>query len=69
MERSEIIKELCVTALDDPETGWLSDLASKGLEWDEFNEVIMMRDMGGSIDIGHLAEIVEILIEKALEAR
>lgn len=65
MNRAEIIEELRKEALDDPECGWLSGLAWRGLKWDEFNEEIDFSCTDGSVDVGHLAEIVEHLIAKA----
>lgn len=59
-----IVDELKREALDDPETGWLSDLASRDLEWEERDEVIVFGEWEGSIDVGHLAGIVESLIDK-----
>ncbi|QEP06155.1 hypothetical protein [Glutamicibacter sp. ZJUTW] len=63
-DRESIISELKYEALEDPETGWLSDLASRDLEWEERDEVIVFGEWEGSIDVGHLAGIVESIISK-----
>lgn len=62
VDREVIIERLKREALSDPHTGWLSDLARKGLDWSESDEVIMLRHVDGSVDVGHLAGIVEHLI-------
>lgn len=65
IDREAIIAELRREALSDPETGWLSDLARKGLDWSGNDEVIMLRHVDGSVDVGHLAEVVGHLIAEA----
>lgn len=63
--RESIVGRLKREALKDPETGWLSDLARRGLAWEEREEVIVIgKDWFGSVDIGHLAGIVEIIAER-----
>lgn len=64
MSIEEIIKVLRVEALEDPETGWLSDLGSFELEYDSSGQAIELVGWG-SIDLGHLAGIVHELIERA----
>lgn len=58
--RDEIRDELVSTAIDDPDTGWLSDIAGPGLVYDEKDEVLYI-DYEGGIDIGHLASIIQKL--------
>lgn len=58
LSTDQIIQHLREQALTDPETGWLSDLASQGLEFDEYSASIEVGPHG-SIDLGHLAEIIE----------
>lgn len=65
LDRAAIIATLKREALHDSEHGWLSDLHRRGLEWDDFNEAIMIQRGDGSVDVGHLAEVVEHLIETA----
>ena len=62
--REKIIGRLKREALKDPETGWLSDLARRGLAWEERDEVIAIGEWFGSVDVGHLAGIVEIIAEQ-----
>jgi len=59
-----IVEALKREALGDPQTGWLSDLARRGLTWDERNQIIVIGDWFGSVDVGHLAEVVERLAEE-----
>lgn len=61
MDAKDVIKTLVDEALEDPETGWLSDLGGFDLEYDERNASIVLEGWG-SIDIGHLAGIVESMI-------
>ncbi|MEU5838527.1 hypothetical protein ABZ820_33335 [Streptomyces diacarni] len=60
----EIVNELRDEALKYPHTGWLSDLARRDLTWDGQNEIIVIGAWYGSVDVGHLAAIVESLIDK-----
>lgn len=62
--REAIVEQLKREALEDPETGWLSDLARRGLRWEERNEAIIIDAWYGSVDIGHLAEVVEAIAER-----
>lgn len=65
MTREEIIDILKITALEDPELGWLSGLASEHLEYSYFDDAILInRGDSGAIDLGHLAEIIEGMISK-----
>lgn len=67
-DRESIISELKYEALDEPETGWLSDLARRDLVWEERDEIIAIGDdWFGSVDVGHLAGIVESIISKHTE--
>lgn len=71
--RHDILTALVAEALDDPTTGWLSDIGvhSTDLEYDSSNQTIIIYspehrnalDMGyqGSIDVGQLAGVVESL--------
>lgn len=65
LDRAAIIATLKREALTTPEEGWVSDLGSWDLEWSEFDEAIVLGYHEGSIDVGHLAGIVENLIETA----
>ena len=60
----QIVSVLRNGALDDPGHGWLSDLNSQGLKWSENDHVIWFDWSDGSVDVGHLAEIVEKLIDE-----
>lgn len=62
--REKIIETLKGEALNGADTGWLSDLARRGLTWDDRGEIIVIGDWFGSVDIGHLAEVVERLAEQ-----
>ena len=65
MTREEIIEELKNSALEDPETGSLSGLASSQLEYSYFDDAILInRGNDGAIDLGHLAEIIERMVSK-----
>lgn len=55
-----IVETLRAEALDDRDTGWLSDLSRYDLRYDAKSRVISLSNLG-SIDLGHLAEIVERL--------
>ena len=62
----EIMTRLRDEALDDRETGWLSDMGAYSLEAPERSPDVIEVDYGnGSIDLSHLASIVESLIEEA----
>ena len=65
LDREAIVKALKDEALH--ETGWLSDLHRQGLEWHDASEIIVIDDWFGSVDVGHLAEVVERLIAAAIE--
>ncbi|GAA0200294.1 hypothetical protein [Glutamicibacter creatinolyticus] len=65
LDRVEIIATLKREALTTPEEGWVSDLGSWDLEWSEFDEAIVLGHHEGSIDVGHLAGIVEKLVATA----
>lgn len=67
MDYEEILKTLVTTALEDPETGWLSDLSCYGLEYDD-SEMVILCGHEGSVDVGHLAEIVFYIIRNTQEA-
>ena len=62
MTHDEIVKTLRVEALDDRDTGWLSDMGEFGLEWDESSAAIVINGRG-SIDVGHLAGIISEIVE------
>ena len=68
-DREAIINELRDGALKDPHTGWLSDLARRDLTWDGQDEIIFIGAWYGSVDVGHLAGIVESIISKHTEER
>lgn len=68
-DREAIINELRDEALKDPHTGWLSDLARRDLTWDGQDEIIVIGAWYGSVDVGHLAGIVESIISKHTEER
>lgn len=63
MNHQEVAKKLADEALTDRETGWLSDLSHFDLGYNEGSHAITVGGWG-SIDLGHLAEIVVYLIEK-----
>ena len=64
MTREEIIEELKNTALENPEEGWLSGLSSSQLEYSYFDDAILInRGDDGAIDLGHLADIIEGMIQ------
>lgn len=73
MTHEEIVARLKTEALDKADEGWISDLSHQVLEWDESNLAIAIGDSRrpwdtaglGSIDIGHLARIVESILEEA----
>ena len=52
-----ILNILRKEALDDPETGWISDIARRRPQYDEAGQTITFD--GGSIDLGHLAAIID----------
>lgn len=55
MDHERIIEILRSEALDDRETGWLSDMGAYRLEYDEGNWSINTGN--GSIDLSHIASI------------
>ena len=57
-----IVEKLKEESLGDRETGWMSDMGVYNLEWDSYNQSISVDGYSGSIDIGHLASIVEDLV-------
>lgn len=60
---SDIVRILVREALDDVETGWLSDMGQFDLAWDSSNQAIEVLGGGeGSIDVSHLVSIVQALI-------
>ena len=61
--REEWLEILKREALDDPETGWLSDLSSRGLSWSDFDEVISLDDYGGSVDVGHVVGLIQHVLK------
>lgn len=63
MNQEEVARKLAHEALEDRETGWLSDLSHFDLGYDTASHSITVGGWG-SIDLGHLAEIVVGLIEK-----
>lgn len=67
MNHDRIIEILRSEALDDRETGWLSDMTTYRLEYDEDNWAISVDD--GSIDLSHLASIVLEILEGAVVKR
>lgn len=58
--KDQILAELTRTAMEDPDTGWLSNLAAAGLEYDEADESITVGHEG-TIDVGHIAGVIEHL--------
>jgi len=58
----DIVEELRSQALDERDTGWLSDMGDFDLDFDHRNVVIEVNGHG-SIDLGHLAGIVLSLLE------
>ena len=59
----DIVRVLVREALDDAETGWLSDMGKFDLAWDSSNQAIGVWGGGeGSIDVSHLASIVQAII-------
>ena len=58
--KDQILAELTRTAMEDPDTGWLSNLAAAGLEYDEADESIAVGHEG-TIDVGHIAGVIEHL--------
>lgn len=69
LTRDVILTTLVAEALDDPDTGWLSDLGVDGyyLEYDLSNETITIDspEHVGSIDVGQLAGVIEALVGDA----
>jgi len=59
----DIVEELRAQALDERDTGWLSDMCGFDLEYDERDSIIDVDRGHGSIDLGHLAGIVLSLLE------
>lgn len=57
MTHEEIVELLVREALEVPEEGWLSDLSSHDLRYDELNQSIVV-DNDGSIDVGHIAGLI-----------
>ena len=66
ISHAEIVTVLRDEALDDPETGWLSDLGDHSPEWEESNQAIYVGSGGGgTIDLSHLASIVQSFMASA----
>lgn len=64
MTREEIIDTLKTTALEEPEAGWLSGLSSSQLAYSYFDDAILINGGDdGAIDLGHLADIIEGMIQ------
>lgn len=57
----EIVALLVSEALDERDTGWLSDMGGYRLEYDDANAAIRVGN--GSIDVGHLASIIQEIQE------
>lgn len=57
----DVIEILRAEALDDREVGWLSDMGTYRLEYNEDNWAIEVGN--GSIDLSHLASIVQGILE------
>ena len=53
----DVIEILRAEALDDREVGWLSDMGTYRLEYNEDNWAIEVGGLG-SIDLSHLASII-----------
>lgn len=66
---AQIVETLKGEALNEADTGWLSDLARRGLTWNDRGEIIVIGDWFGSVDIGHLAEVVERMVSEHANAR
>lgn len=63
----EIIEVLAREALDMPAEGWLSNLSQQRLEFDPYSQEIEVGWNGEGIDIGHLAGIVDSMIQDAVK--
>ncbi len=62
----DIIEELSSEALGDRQTGWLSDMGQFELHDTPYDRAIEVMGAGnGSIDLSHLASIVEHFMGKA----
>lgn len=65
-EHEMVVDRLVSEALDDQPTGWMSDAYEGDLEYDERDQRILFLGEG-SIDISHLASIVQSLMQAARE--
>ena len=63
----EIIEVLAREALDTPSEGWLLDLTQQHLEYDPWSQEITVGWDRVGIDIGHLAGIVDSMIQDAVK--
>lgn len=63
MNHDRVIEILRSEALDDRDTGWLSDMGLFNLSYDDDNWAIIVGQHSGSIDLSHLASIVLEILE------
>ena len=63
----EIIEVLVREALDMPAEGWLSNLSQQRPHFDPYSQEIEVGWNGEGIDIGHLAGIVDSMIQDAVK--
>lgn len=66
ISREEWVEVFKSEALEEPEMGWLSDLSNCGLSWNDSDESIVLDYPGGSVDVAHIVELIQHVLENGI---